>query len=44
LLRCYTEFYGSWARRLGGFFSSNKLKRKTYRYLASESLLKQLKP
>jgi len=44
LLKCYTEFYGSWARRLSGFFSSNKLKRKTYRYLASQSLLKQLKP
>jgi len=44
LLECYSEFYGSWARRLGGFFSSNKLKRKTYRYLASQSLLKQLKP
>jgi len=44
LLRCYAEFYGSWARRLSGFFSSNKLKRKTYRYLASQSLLKQLKP
>lgn len=44
LLRCYTDFYGSWARRLSGFFSSNKLKRKTYRYLASQSLLKQLKP
>jgi len=44
LLRCYTDFYSSWARRLSGFFSSNKLKRKTYRYLASQSLLKQIKP
>ncbi len=44
LLKCYTDFYGSWARRLHGFFSSNKLKRKTYRYLASQSLLKQLNP
>jgi anaerobic magnesium-protoporphyrin IX monomethyl ester cyclase len=44
LVKCYRDFYGSWARRLGGFFSSNDLKRKTYRYLASQSLLQQLKP
>jgi len=44
LMKCYRDFYGSWARRLGGFFSSNKLKRRTYRYLASQSLLEQLKP
>jgi len=44
LLSCYSDFYGSWARRLQGFFSSNKLKRRTYRYLASQSLIRQLKP
>jgi anaerobic magnesium-protoporphyrin IX monomethyl ester cyclase len=43
LLNCYSEFYGSWARRLQGLFSSNKLKRRTYRYLASQSLIRQLK-
>ena len=43
LVNCYRDFYGSWARRLHGFFSSNKLKRMTYRYLASRSLLAQLK-
>jgi anaerobic magnesium-protoporphyrin IX monomethyl ester cyclase len=43
LLECYSDFYGSWARRLQGFFSSNKLKRKTYRYLASQSVIRQLK-
>jgi anaerobic magnesium-protoporphyrin IX monomethyl ester cyclase len=44
LLECYTEVYGSWSRRLRGIFSSNKPKRMTYRYLASQSLLQQLKP
>jgi len=44
LLKCYSDFYGSWARRLQGFFSSNKLKRRTYRYLAGQSLSRQLKP
>jgi anaerobic magnesium-protoporphyrin IX monomethyl ester cyclase len=44
LLNCYSDFYGSWARRLQGFFSSNKLKRRTYRYLASQSLIRQFKP
>ena len=44
LVDCYRDFYGSWSRRLHGFFSSNKLKRRTYRYLASQSLLEQLKP
>jgi anaerobic magnesium-protoporphyrin IX monomethyl ester cyclase len=43
LLNCYSDFYGSWARRLQGFFSSNKLKRGTYRYLASQSLIRQFK-
>lgn len=43
LYRCYRGFYGSWSRRLGGFFSSNQLKRKVYRYMASRSLLNQLK-
>lgn len=43
LYRCYRDFYGSWNRRLKGMFSKNKLKRKTYRYLARQSLLQQLR-
>jgi len=43
LYKCYRGFYGSISRRLGGLFSPNKLKRKTYRYLASQALLKTLK-
>lgn len=42
LFECYRAFYGEFSRRLRGIFSSNKLKRKTYRYLASQSLLRQL--
>ncbi len=44
LVQCYNQFYGSWPRRLHGFFSSNKLKRRTYRYVASQSVVQQLKP
>jgi len=43
LYKCYRDFYGSLGRRLGGLFSKNKLKRKTYRYLASQGLLKELR-
>ena len=43
LYECYRAFYGSLSRRLKGIFSSNKLKRKTYRYLASQNLMKQFK-
>ncbi len=43
LYRCYRDFYGSWRRRLQGIFSSSKLKRKTYRYLAQQALLQQFR-
>jgi len=43
LYRCYRDFYGSTGRKLKGFFSSNRLKRRTYRYLASQGLLRQLR-
>ena len=43
LYRCYRDFYGSLGRRFKGLFSWNKLKRKTYRYLASQGLLRQLR-
>lgn len=44
LVSCCQAFYGSWSRRFHGIFSSNKLKRMTYRYMASQSVLAQLKP
>ena len=43
LYNCYRSFYGSLSRRLNGVFSTNALKRKTYRYLASQGLTKELK-
>lgn len=43
LYECYRSFYGSIPRRLKGLFSSNKLKRKTYRYLASRGVMQELK-
>jgi anaerobic magnesium-protoporphyrin IX monomethyl ester cyclase len=43
LYKCYRSFYGSMGRRFRGLFSSNKLKRRTYRYLASQGLLKALR-
>jgi anaerobic magnesium-protoporphyrin IX monomethyl ester cyclase len=43
LYRCYREFFGKFSRQLKGFFSSNRFKRKTYRYMASQRLLSQLR-
>lgn len=43
LYECYRSFYGSWPRRLKGIFSTNVLKRRTYRYLASQNLLNELR-
>ncbi len=43
LYECYRSFYGSFNRRLKGIFSKNKLKRRTYRYMASQGIMNQLK-
>ena len=43
LYKCYRSFYGSFGRRFKGLFSKNRLKRKTYRYLASQGLLRELR-
>jgi anaerobic magnesium-protoporphyrin IX monomethyl ester cyclase len=43
LYRCYRSFYGNIKRRVKGLFSPNHLKRRTYRYLASQGLLKSLR-
>ena len=43
LFKCYRAFYGKLSRTIKGYFSSNRFKRKTYRYMASQSLLRQLK-
>jgi len=43
LYDCYRGFYGSLPRQLRGVLSLNKFKRRTYRYLASQQLLRQLR-
>jgi anaerobic magnesium-protoporphyrin IX monomethyl ester cyclase len=40
---CYRSFYGSMGRRMKSLFSPNSLKRRTYRHLASQGLLKALR-
>jgi anaerobic magnesium-protoporphyrin IX monomethyl ester cyclase len=42
LFLCYRHFFGKLSRVIRGYFSSNYFKRKTYRYMASQSLLRQL--
>jgi anaerobic magnesium-protoporphyrin IX monomethyl ester cyclase len=43
LYKCYRSFFGSWSRRLLGIFSDNKIKRRTYRYMAGQNVIRQLK-
>ena len=43
LYNCYKSFFGSWNRRIQGFFSKNKIKRRVYRYMARQSVLTQLR-
>jgi anaerobic magnesium-protoporphyrin IX monomethyl ester cyclase len=40
---CYRSFYGSWKRRITGVFSSNKTKRRTYRYMTRIGVVKALR-
>ena len=39
LYLCYRNFYGSWNRRISGVFSRNKIKRRTYRYMARQGVM-----
>ncbi len=43
LYECYRSFYGSWGRRIGGLFSSNKLKSKVFRHMARKGVINRLK-
>ncbi|UCD73056.1 MAG: cobalamin-binding protein, partial [Candidatus Bathyarchaeota archaeon] len=43
LYYCYRGYYGDLKRRVAGIFSPNVLKRRTYRYLASQGLLQALR-
>jgi anaerobic magnesium-protoporphyrin IX monomethyl ester cyclase len=43
LFLCYRSFFGKLPRQIRGVLSSNRFKRKTYRYMASQQLLRQLR-
>jgi anaerobic magnesium-protoporphyrin IX monomethyl ester cyclase len=43
LYDCYRYFYGSFRRRLGGVFSSNKLKSRLYRHMMGQGVIRQFK-
>jgi anaerobic magnesium-protoporphyrin IX monomethyl ester cyclase len=43
LYHCYRSFYGSWARRFQGLFSSNELKRRIFWFMATRGIVDQLK-
>lgn len=43
LYNCYRSFYGSWNRKVGGLFSSNKLKSRLYRHMMGQNVLYQFK-
>ncbi len=43
LYGCYREFYGSWSRRVGGLFSSNAMKRRTFRHMATWGVIGKIK-
>jgi len=43
LYNCYRSFYGSWRRRIGGVFSNNKLKRRLYRHMVGQGVIRQFR-
>jgi anaerobic magnesium-protoporphyrin IX monomethyl ester cyclase len=43
LYRCYRSFYGSWSRRLRGIFSTNELRRRVYRYMATQGIVERFR-
>jgi anaerobic magnesium-protoporphyrin IX monomethyl ester cyclase len=43
LYLCYRNFFGSMKRRITGVFSSNKMKRRTYRYMARQGVMGALR-
>jgi anaerobic magnesium-protoporphyrin IX monomethyl ester cyclase len=43
IYHCYRSFYGSWARRFQGLFSSNELKRRIFWFMASKGIVNQFK-
>jgi len=43
LYQCYRSFYGKWSRRIDGIFSGNIFKRRTYQYMVSQNIVRELR-
>ena len=43
LYGCYRDFYGSWNRRFNGLFSSNPMKRRTFRHMTTWGVVGKIK-
>jgi anaerobic magnesium-protoporphyrin IX monomethyl ester cyclase len=43
LFRCYHDFYGSVPRSIAAIFSRNRIRRRVYRHMASQRVLKNLR-
>jgi anaerobic magnesium-protoporphyrin IX monomethyl ester cyclase len=43
LFKCYREFYGSATRNIKGIFSKNEIKRRAYRHMAGQKVLRTLR-
>jgi anaerobic magnesium-protoporphyrin IX monomethyl ester cyclase len=43
LYQCYRSFYSKWSRRLEGVFSDNHFKRRTYRYMMSQNIVREFR-
>jgi anaerobic magnesium-protoporphyrin IX monomethyl ester cyclase len=43
LYKCYRGFFGSLNRQMHGIFSKNNVKKRVYRYMAGQNVLRQLK-
>jgi anaerobic magnesium-protoporphyrin IX monomethyl ester cyclase len=43
LYECYRSFYGSLQRRISGIFSSNELKRRIFRHMAGQGVVRQFR-
>ena len=43
LYECYRSFYGSWSRRIRGILSTNEIRRRVYRYMATQGIVAQFR-
>ena len=43
LYECYRSFYGSWKRKINGVFSKNSLKRRIFRHMARQGVVREFR-